>query len=423
MLPHSVRASRFTSDIATWLLILLTFGAIAPGFGICLLAAQESDVPQAAASPPTTPAKPITEQEANEFAEQFDASIEERDIDRGNKLIDWEAILHKATETPKSPKLTIIRQNFCKGLTGRLPAKTGMIGRIQGEIENGGTYKCIQVSVAAEPFVLFRLQLPDDKGLNYHRYELKRNASGAVVASDIYIFLTAERLSETLRRVWTPFAHSQLRSGLENLLLPQDPYVASLDALGKFGKLVSGQKPVEALELYHKLPAVVRQDKNALILRLTAAQAVSDEEYLDAVNDFRKYHPDDLATDFIMIDGYAMRMKFAEALACVQRTRKLLGGDSMLLIREAQFFLELKKVPEARKAVEDAILGEPDLSDSYFMGINVSLVDQNFDETVKYLTILESQFDQQFQDLQDSPEFADFVKSPQGQKWAETQKK
>jgi len=265
--------------------------------------------------------------------------------------------------------------------------------------------------------------LPKNGGLNYHQLFLARNAGGKLVASDIFYFLNAERMSDMLRRAWLPVAAAKMQSNPEKAKTQGDLVVASFSALQRINELVNKGQFAEALELYGKLPEAARKDKTILILRYRAAQAVSEEEYVKSIDDFRKFHPGDTALDFILIDGYALRKEYSEALKCLDRTNANVGGDPLLLVQRASLLLQMKKVPEARQAITAAIASEPDLSDPYATALDVSLADENFDETAEYLTILETRFGVAWKDLREVPAFAEFVKSPQYQKWSVRQKK
>lgn len=157
----------------------------------------------------------------------------------------------------------------------------------------------------------------------------------------------------------------------------------------KFQDFINRERPVEALEEYQKFPEAVRRDKSMLILRMRAAQMVSSEEYAACIEDFRKYHPNDAALDFLLVGHYSLRKEYAEALKCLDRVNLNVGGDSMLLAQRANLLALLEKFDEARKAIQDAIAAEPDVSDPYMAGLDVSVVAKEFDDTVKYLNILE----------------------------------
>lgn len=370
-------------------------------------------------------AKPaaITEQEASEFADALTDVAKNGDIDGYNTLLDWEGIIDRATALPKNPELEQARADFKRGGMAELKRSGGMISRINADIKKGGSYKCLRISVdGKEPYVIFRLKLPRGGGVNYHQLFLERNLDGKVIANDMFVFLSAERISETFHRSWIPVAKEQLKTTDQKRNTETEPLIAKLNDFKKFTDLVGKEKFAEALKVYREFPEALQKDKNALLIRLRAAQAVSETEYSEVLDDFRKFYPDDIALDFLLIDSYTIRKQFALALKCVERTNKNVGGDPMLLVMQANLLVLLKQFPEARKSVESAILAEPDLSEAYAAGLDVSLGDQNFDETVKYLTVLEKQFGYKWKDLREVPVFEEFVKSPQFREWVETQK-
>jgi tetratricopeptide (TPR) repeat protein len=158
-------------------------------------------------------------------------------------------------------------------------------------------------------------------------------------------------------------------------------------------------------------------------MRLSIAVRVSAEEWNRAVDDYRKYYPNDLGIDFYLMNGHATQKQYEKALECLDRANKQVGGDSMMLYQRSALLLELQRIPEAKSAIEDAIIGEPDLQILYSHALNVSLVEQNFDDTVRYLTILENDSGQQCPDLQEIPTYSEFVKSRQYRNWIEARPK
>ena len=167
----------------------------------------------------------------------------------------------------------------------------------------------------------------------------------------------------------------------------------------------------------------VRREKNILLIRLLAAQNVSDEEYMKSIDDFRKYYPQDPALDFILIDQLILRKDYDKALGCVDRTMESLGKDSALLTTRANILLLQEKVPEALEEIKKAMAAEPDLVDPYSAALDISIAARDNDETASLLTVLETKFGYEWKDLKEVPVFEDFVKSPQFEKWVKTQKK
>jgi hypothetical protein len=80
----------------------------------------------------------------------------------------------------------------------------------------------------------------------------------------------------------------------------------------------------------------------------------------------------------------------------------------------------LGRVAEAKNEIDAAVAHEPDEHDGYAIGLDVALAEENFDDTVRFLMILEKVFGADWSDLEEAPEFAEFVKSPQYGEWLET---
>ena len=270
--------------------------------------------------------------------------------------------------------------------------------------------------------MLFRLKHSQDGSLNYHMLYLLRKPDGHLVASDIYVMTAAERLSESLHRSWMQTASKVvLKNGKKSAKV--SAIDAELKASEKILELVKAGKNEETLAEYRKSPESVRKDKNILLIRLNAARSVSDEEYIQAADDFQKFHPNDPAVDFLLINGHISRKNFDKAMACVDRTIERLGEDSSLLGIRAIVFTHMEKFPEAVQSIKAAIAAEPDLSDPYLAALDIVVAAKDHDETFDVLTNLQQKFGFQLKDLREVPVFAEFVKTPQYKKWADSQTK
>ncbi|MBI3861211.1 MAG: hypothetical protein HY290_04885, partial [Planctomycetia bacterium] len=363
---------------------------------------------------------PITEKEAAEFAAAIVGAAQKGDFEAFNTRVDWEGIIDKSTQVPNLPELQPARDGFKRGALMQLKRTGGMVASLHTAIKQGATYRSLRVNVAEKvPFVLFRFKLPNRGGVNYQQMPLARKPGAGIVATDIYVYLGAENLSDTFHRAWLPLASQTLKNNAKAADKAVEPLVANLEGLTNLANLVAQQKYPEALEAYRKLPESLRQDKTVLLLRLQAAQKISDDEYAACIEDFRKFRPGDTALDFILIDGYTFQKDYEKALQCVDRTNERVGGDAALVVLRGTLLLAMNRVADADKAIKQAIAAEPDLADSYVVGLDVALAAKNFDDTAKYLDMLEKNYSYEWKDLREVPIFADFVKSPQYAKWAQ----
>lgn len=394
---------------------LFVIVAIAHAFGTaeCFAQAAKPKIQQAANA--------ITEEEAEEFAQSLAEAVRNGDLDQTNQLYSWDDTVDRATLLPKLPELKESRNTFKKSVVESLQKPAGLFGTIIDLVKKGGSYCSVRINVSdKEPFVLFRLKYPNNGPLNYHKLYLKRRPNGEVFAEDMYVLLSAERMSDTLHRSWMELATQSARKK-DNAVIKN--FEAFQNASIKISGLAKDGKNAEALAEFQKSPESVKKDKNILMIVLVAAQKVSDEEYGKTLNLFRKSFPNDPAIDFLSVDYYFLRDDFDQTLACVNRTIERLGEDSALLGMRANLLVKLNKLPEAVEAAKAAMASEPDLADPYVAALDVLLAAKDHDETLAVLKTLRQKFRIQFKDLREVPVFAEFVKSPQFQEWVESRDK
>lgn len=369
-------------------------------------------------------AGPITEKEAEEYGKALEQAVEEGENDRAAQMISWNDLLAIGTKHPNLPELNATRESFKTGVLKSLKQSGGFHGPIIQTVKNGAAYEFLRSDVkAAEPYVLFRLKHPNNAGLNYHRLYLIRRPDKSVVANDVYILATGERLSAMMHRSWLPLASQIIRDKNKKNAGEAAKLDADIQALAKITQLVKDGKFEEALESYRQSSESVRKDKTILIVRLTAAQNHSDDEYLKAMDDFRKYHPDDPVLDFILVDAYTTRKEYDKAMECIDRTIENLGVDAALLGLKANLLILQEKLPEALVEIKKAMAAEPDSQDPYMAALNIAVACREHDETANLLTTLTEKFKVEWKDLHEVEAFSEFVKTPQYEKWAAAQKK
>ena len=366
----------------------------------------------------------ITEEEAAEFAKAMVDAIYKADVDSFNRRVDLESIFDRASQMPELADLRSQRAFFKKGMVETTKRSGGMAALISAAVKQGGSFRSLRINITKRgPYVFFRLKLPHLPGLDYHQMFLTRKSDIGIVASDIYYFQAAENMTDIYHRAWLELARKSLNENAKPGEKPTAPLFGEFDRVLDLGDQVAAGKYIESLETYRKLSPTLRTNKLALLLRLRAALQVSDSEYSTAIDDMRKFGPDDHAFDLILIDSHLIRKEFEQAIQCVDRIDERVGGDAALKVVRAIALLGASRVEEARNAIKSAIAAEPDLRDSYSVGLDISLAGKNFDDTVICLNVLEQQFGRKWKDLREVPAFSDFVKSDHYAKWSEARKK
>jgi tetratricopeptide (TPR) repeat protein len=359
----------------------------------------------------------ITQKEAEEFGKALEAATAAGDSATFNSLIDWNAIADRGTQTPNLPELQASRSVFKQEVLRTLQKSDRFFAELSRTVKSGGNYTFLRAELKGkEPFVQFRMTGANNAGLNYHRMYLVRRPEGRVVAADLFVLMSGERMSETLSHGWLPVATAMIRKNAKGANGTAD-LDAELAIGQKIVELNAQGKHQELLEVYKNAPESTRRNTAILVICLLAAQKVSNDEYGAMIEAFRKYHPDNPALDFIMIDGFILKEKYDEALASVDRAMKQIGADAGLLCARANILTLAKRFPQAVADIHKAIAAEPDFSNSYSMGVDVALTAQDHAATLEFLTALEKKFGLEFLDLAGSESFANFVKSPQFKTW------
>jgi tetratricopeptide (TPR) repeat protein len=249
-----------------------------------------------------------------------------------------------------------------------------------------------------------------------------RQPDGEIRIVKMYVYLAAETMAKILRRAFLAAVASESRTLLERLQGKESDFVKHIAETQAMTAAVQNGQPQRAIAIYRKLPLSLQKDKSLLLIRYRAAAELQDDEYTKAMDDFRKYHPDDPCIDIICVDAHFQDGEFDEALACVDRLDEAVGGDPYLELIRANVCIQDEDYDGARKLAHKALEAEEDLIDAQWCLITISLAEKDFDETSRLLTKLAEEFGMEFDDLTQVPEYAEYVKSPQYRQWLESQR-
>ncbi len=363
---------------------------------------------------------PVSEEEARKFAESFEKAILSGDEAAANQLIDWDALIATSIAGIEAPEAA--GKSFAETLKSVVTQHNPPLRKIIEIVRGGGTYQLLRVRARNKNrTALFRLVHPGEAGLNYHELTLARRPDGRVCAVDLYVYLSGERLSQTFRREFIKLGAHLQRGFLEKLVGADQEHVRSLPKIQRMIDDSNAGKNQEALNAFRELPLVVQKEKTVLLIRLFTAQAVSEDEYSAAIEDFRKQYPHDACIDLISIDGYALLKRYAEAIACVDRLDKAVGGDPHLNVLRAGAHFKAGDYAAAKADARRMIKEAPEDRAGYFALVSIALEEHKYDETLTALRAVKKKFHPQFHDLTKVPKYDGFVKSPQYKEWLKDQ--
>ena len=364
------------------------------------------------------PAGEQVEPEFDQFVEELAKTLNARQPEFFQDHLNLEELVARALRG--IPVDAEISAGLLKGVSeeGNLP---NAIVRAMGD---KGSYLPLWVRTGkGRTRALLRL-VTSEGALNYHELLLVKDAQGRVEVTDLYVFVSGELMSQTLRRGALNILASQKQSIVSRLVEGDQNYLKHIDTIGALHRATLSGNYQQVLDLYAKLPAKIQADKSLSIARIQASLHVDEKLYLAALDEFAKLFPNDPAGDLMLIDATFLRKDYDKCLASVDSLNKRLGGDPYLNSFRANMALVQGKIDEAKKYFEAAVAGAPQVVQPYFALVEISMTQKDFAETARLMTVLESERGIRFaDDLSDTPVFAEFSKSPEYATWQESRQK
>lgn len=245
---------------------------------------------------------------------------------------------------------------------------------------------------------------------------------------DAYTFATGEKLSKSLERVLLPQIAEATKIPIEKLLTKPDPLVKHIDQFISLSQAIQRDDFAGVIDQFNSLPSELQDNKTILLMYLGAAgklmaAAESDQAeaaYRDGVERFQKQFGDDPAFLLLGIDYYFYREDFEGATEAIDKLDKAVGGDPFLDFFRASVLLVQEKYKEALPLAEKARDNNPELEEPYWGIVNIHLSLGNFAQVAEGLDQLAEKFYYEFE-LASDPIYADFLASPEGQKWVAKQ--
>ena len=214
----------------------------------------------------------VSEAEAQQFGEEFAAAINQQNVPAAAAMFDWDETVRRAAEGVELSEKAV--RNFGGGATEAL--SDNLVQQVTGTVKQGGRYELLRVHLGrGGRRALFRLSTVEGF-INYHDIVIYRDPGGKLKVADMYIAVSGELLSETFRRGMIQLAAHENRSILQRLSGAQADFIKYSSEMQQMTGHAREGRHAEALAVYQTLPPSMQQDKSLLIVRIVAAQNVSD---------------------------------------------------------------------------------------------------------------------------------------------------
>jgi tetratricopeptide (TPR) repeat protein len=364
--------------------------------------------------PPFGP--PPNEDETREFARNLEQAVRNRDANAIEAALRTrDLVMRSISDFGLSEKEM---ESAMRGVDKSLQ-QNSLAAEILHQMEDGSSFKLLRVhNVDGRNRALCRLW--GSNGVNYFDFVVARHPDGVIAMEDVYIFLSAEMMSQTMRRIVIPL-FSQLRELKDkNKLSDADrAYLDNIGVIREFAQAAKAGNAALATAKYRQLPANLQENKSVLLLYIQAfvASDETNEEYVRQLERFRRLFPNDGCVDFLSIDYYALKKDYAAAIKACERVEQSVGGDAHMKAMRANCHVEANNFAEAAKLITEALKDEPDLDTAHWSRITLSLREKKHAETLDWLKKIVTNCKVEIDDLTLVAEYADFVKSPQHREW------
>lgn len=358
--------------------------------------------------------EPATEAECLQFAAELQQAVPAQDKARTADLINLaEPFKRGVADFAGPPEYQARLKKQLEEQAAANPTVPYLLARVR----EGGQFKLLRVhTVDGRPRALFRLIWPDG-AVSHLDFIPARFADGKVRAEDVYQPGTAELLSRTFRTLNLPLAAEDGEGPPGHPPTTDRTWTNHLPKVQAMLRAVADDKGPEAVAIYKGLPAAIRTNRSVFLQYVQAAQLCSDEEYLRALDGFRKQFPGDPATEVHAIDLCRLTRQYAGTVRAIRALEVAIGGDPYLRAMRASELVKGWRFEDARLEAELAVQEEPTLRLAYESRIRVALHQTDHADTLVWLKKLAEGTGQLPGDLRRDPEYDVFVRSPEYRQW------
>ena len=372
------------------------------------------------------PIDPLVLKEATAFAQRIQNTMAEQNKGFFANALDMNAMFDRTVEgfELKPQSLASMRQGFMRGGGVRQ-----LVDQIARQIQGGGAYRFLRITRGGGGAMVARFRMTGDSGLNYHDLHLVSDGRGSFRIPDLYVYLTGEPITQTMRRMLLPAVVNENRNIFLRKLGWENDYVRSFPQVQRMLLDVRRGRFKAALEGYGKLPAKVKQMKPLLVMRLAAINQLMlndiayEQKYIQAVDEYRRLYPRDAGLEMLMLDYLFVQKKWPMLAQTLDRLDRKLGGDPYLDHFRGNALVMQDRKQEARAKFRSVIKADPSLSDPYYPLLELELTDKAYAKVTQLLIDFHRDAGMTYADLKTQPLFAGYVKSDQYPKWLEYRRK
>jgi tetratricopeptide (TPR) repeat protein len=258
-----------------------------------------------------TEEKPVTKEQAAQFAGSIEKSVANKDEKFFNNAFDMDALMSKMKAAAPGEAAS-----FWKGVKQGLAGKMNFGDKVIQLTGSKGSYSLVrQYQEGNKQHILFRLF--SDGAINYHDFELVNKKDNIKIA-DGYMYLTGEMFSKTLKDVF------------EQVLKTDEASLSGLQGFHKVNGLLQKGEYKKAKEMIDRLPQNLKNTKAVQLRNIQVCSELDSALYNEAIDKFQHDFPADPSLNLVLLDGLIVKQKYTEAIACIDKLDGQVKGDPFL---------------------------------------------------------------------------------------------
>jgi hypothetical protein len=361
--------------------------------------------------------KPVNEAEARAFGSAYRRAVLMPDVSGATakklaipdaaSLFDWNAVIERASDGT-GPITGLLLRAALRKLSAQ-----GVVASTARNL-SGGDISLLHVRKTENGMLVVMRLINMSGGVDYQEIPLQRGPDGVVRAVDLLTYSSGAYWSEASRE----FFLANTKTILPNLLNGRTtPLVEHMAEYREFYAQLRDGHYQKAEEIYHKLPAELREQRRLMLAHITVLQHLGGEEYIRACDEYRVKFPNSHGADLPAVHAFTVGKRYDEALRAIDRVDTTVGGDPYEDSYRAGVLLVRGDLDGARVAAARAMQREPTLTQPYFQQIGIALMRRDFVEVLTLLTALRDHANTTVMDLDKQPAYAEFVKSREYGTW------
>lgn len=321
-----------------------------------------------------TAEKPVTKEEAINFAKEIENAIKKGDGKFLDNAFDKKEFI-KRMDLPDTEE----GSGYAKGVAKKITIGTQLVNALSDH----DNFEFIKHYVKNNRHhVIFRLYTDKDASLNYQDYELiKRNNKCRV--ADLYIYMTGETLAETMHNMFNSLYLKSFSSGE----FTEKEKIADMDKIKGIKELMNKGKNTEAKRIYDAFPAYLKKTKMVSLLNVLICANLTLEEYNTAIKEFQESFPDEPNMCLMMIDGYYLQKDYTNMLAAINALDAQINKDPLLDYHRYLSYDLLDKKDSGMLCLKRLVKTLPDFQKGVIELIAVDLKNNNTNEADSLISI------------------------------------